>query len=230
MKSFSLQLLAGLAGLLIVMLVTIANAEEASSAAKTSAGDADASEPVLPTPEGGSQSPESGLLPEEGALPAKPPPEMPRTKDNSTTEVSANASERDARFEKIRSLAMDSPRALYLLKRAHSTSHSSVRRVYLREYYATLAARMRKLDPGLKSSINAYEESKIQEISGTDKAVTRTSSHRTGSRHFASREPHHRSHRLSSSYRYRRMIIIEDPYGAPYFPFGPPPPPMYGPW
>jgi hypothetical protein len=233
MKSLSLQLLGGLAGLVIMIMmpVAFANAEEASSAAKTpSAGDTDTNEPVLPTPEGESQSPESGLLPEEGALPTKPPPETPQTKDHSTTEVSSNASETDARFEKIRSLAMDSPRALYLLKRAHSTSHSSVRRVYLREYYATLAAQMRKLDPGLKSSINAYEESKIQEISGTDKAVTRTSSHRTGSRHFASREPHHRSHRLSSSYRYRRMIIIEDPYGAPYFPFGPPPPPMYGPW
>jgi hypothetical protein len=214
-----------------MMLVTVANAEGASSAAKTtSAGDADTSEPMLPTPEGESQGPESGLLPEEGALPAKPPPETPRTKEHSTTEVSGTASETDARFKKIRSLAMDSPRALYLLKRAHSSSHSSVRRVYLREYYATLAAQMRKLDPGLKSSINAYEESKIHEISGRDRAVTRTSLHRTGSRHFASREPHHRSHRLSSGYRYRRMIMVEDPYGPPYFPFGPPPPPMYDPW
>ena len=231
MKSLSLQLLVGLAGLVIMMLVTVANAEEASSAAKTTgAGDADTSEPMLPTPEGESQSPESGLLPEEGALPAKPPPETPRTKDHSTSEVSGTASETDARFEKIRSLAMDSPRALYLLKRAHSSSHSSVRRVYLREYYDTLAAQMRKLDPGLKSSIDAYEESKIHEISGRDREVTRTSSHRTGSRHFASREPHHRSHRLSSGYRYRRMIMVEDPYGPPYFPFGPPPPPMYGPW
>ena len=232
MRSLSLQLLVGLAGLVIMMLVTVANAEEASSAAKTtSAGDADRSEPVLPAPEGESQSPESGLLPEEGALPAKPPPETPRTKDHSTIEVSGTASETDARFEKIRSVAMDSPRALYLLKRANSSSHSSVRRVYLREYYATLAAQMRKLDPGLKSSIDAYEESKIHEISGRDRAVTRTSFHRTGSRHFASREPHHRRHRLSSGYRYRRMIMVEDPYGPPpYFPFGPPPPPMYGPW
>jgi hypothetical protein len=231
MKSLSLQLLVGLAGLVIMMLVAVANAQEPPSAAKTpSAGDADTNEPVLPTPEGESQSPESGLLPEEGTLPAKPPPETPQTKDHSTTEVSDNASETDARLEKIRSLAMDTPRALNLLKRAQSSSHSSVRRVYLREYYATLAAQMRKLDPGLKPSIDAYEESKIREISGTDRPVARTTSHRTRSRHLASRESHHRSHRLSSGYRYRRMMIIEDPYGPPpYYPFGPPPP-MYGPW
>ncbi|HYY31638.1 MAG TPA: hypothetical protein VE860_27085 [Chthoniobacterales bacterium] len=232
MKSLSLQFLAGLCGLVIMMQVAVSNAEEASSPAKTpSAGDADTNEPVLPTPEGESQNPESGLLPEEGALPAKPPPETPRMRDHSTTELSGNASETDARFEKIQSLAMDSPRALYLLKRAHSTSHSSVRRVYLREYYATLAAQMRKLDPGLKSSIDAYEESKIREISGTDTPAARTTSHRTRSRHLASRESRHRSHRLSSGYRYRRMIIIEDPYGPPYYPypFGPPQP-MYGPW
>jgi hypothetical protein len=233
MKSLSLQLLGGLAGLviMIMMLVAVANAEEASSAVKTpGAGDTDTNEPVLPTPEGDSQSPESGLLPEEGALPTKPPPETPQTKDHSTTEVSSNASETDARFEKIRSLAMDSPRALYLLKRAHSGSHSSVRRVYLREYYATLAAQMRKLDPGLKSSIDAYEESKIREISGTDRPAARTTSYRTRSRRLASRESHHRGHRLSSGYRYRRVMIIEDPYGPPpYFPFGPPPP-GYGPW
>jgi hypothetical protein len=228
--SSSLRLLLSFCGLVITILAAVANAEDAPSATPPpSVSETDANEPVLPTPEVESQNPQPGLLPEEGALPAKPP-ETPRTKEHPTAEVSGNSSETDARFEKIRALAMNNPRAVYLLKRAHSSSHSSMRRVYLREYYATLAAQMRKLDPEMKSSIDAYEESKIGEVSGTEKPAPRVSSHRTRSRHFANRELHHRGHRLSSGYRYRRMFIIEDPYGPPpYFPFGPPPP-MYGPW
>jgi hypothetical protein len=232
--SSSLRRLLGIFALVFITLVAIAKAEEPSSSTSTpSVGNADADEPVLPTPEGESQSPTPGLLPEQGALPAKPS-ETPHGKEHSVPEVSADSSGADARFEKIQSLAMNNPRAIYLLKRAHSSSHASMRRIYLREYYATLAAKMRKLDPDLKSSIDAYEESKISEISETDKSATRTSSHRSRSRHLANRESHRRSHRLSSGYRYRRMIIIEDPYGPPpygppYFPYGPPPP-MYGPW
>jgi hypothetical protein len=214
--------------LVALVLLAVANAQDASSPiGAPAAGDKETDELALPSPEPDSQSTEPGLLPEAGKLPAKPPKTDP-IKERLTAEVSGSAAETEARIEKARSIAMESPRALYLLKRAHSSSHSAARRRYLREYYATLADQMRRLDPELRSSINAYEESKIHEISGTEKPETKVSHHRSGVRHVASAETHHKNHRLSSEYRYRRRIIVDDPYGPAFYPFGPPV--MYAPW
>jgi hypothetical protein len=119
-------------------------------------------------------------------------------------------------------LAMSSPRAAYLLKRAKDSSNSVSRRSYLRAYYITVATRMRKLDPKLKSSIKAYEEEKIHEATGVRTSTVGTSSHHTRRHQTASHEVHHRLHRAYSVHSYRRMIMIDDPYAAGFSPYGPP--------
>jgi hypothetical protein len=214
--------------LALVMAVTALNAQDAPSPVTEPTPDSsDAGEPVLPTPDVNPQGSDADLLPKTDELPAVPPKTV-RTRrtiiEDGQKEVSANG----GRFEEIRLRAMDSPRAAYLLKRAQSSSRAAFRRAYLREYYAALASRMRKLDPNLKYSINAYEESKIREIARSGSAITEGSAHHSRTRHIVSREPQRRSHRMTSRYRYRRLIIIDSPYGPQYPPFGPPPP-LY-PW
>jgi hypothetical protein len=194
--------------------------DSGSQVPSPSPGDSEMEEPALPTPEPGPSSPVPDLLPESGELPAHPPAEV-SPKLSSGAVSTRHSSEEKGRFDQIRSLAMKNPRAAYLLKRAKSSSNSASRRNYLRSYYIAVAARMRKLDPKLASSISAYEEAKIQEVSAAGNSTTRVS-HHSRSRRTANLEVHHRSHRVSSGYRYRRMIIIDDPYGPEMPPYGPP--------
>jgi hypothetical protein len=186
-------------------------------------GTSEMEEPALPTPDAGPSNPEAGLLPETGELPALPTPETPSKLSPGRTSPQA-ASENPGRLDEIRSLAMSSPRAIYLMKRARHSSNSASRHLFLRAYYVAVASRMRTLDPNLKSSIDAYEESQIREISGAHPATARAAFHRSRSHLAVSQERHHRSHRVSYQHRYRRYIII-DPYGPPFGPEFPP----YGP-
>jgi hypothetical protein len=179
-------------------------------------------EPPLPTSETAPSNLAPGLLPESGELPARPPMGLPG-KMSSTRASARQAVEKDSRFEEIRSLAMNSHRAARLLKSARHSSNSASRRIYLRAYYITVASRMRKLDPKLKSSIDSYEEAKIHEVSGATSSTARTSNHGSRRHRTASREAHHRSHRGPSE-RYRRIIVIDDRYGPEFLPYGPPPP------
>jgi hypothetical protein len=182
-------------------------------------------EPALPEPEAAPSNPEPDLLPQSDELPVRPP-SGPPLKLSPGVASPQEPLEKGGRFDEIRTLAMSDRRAAYLLKRARHSSNSASRHVYLRAYYVTVASRMRKLDPKLKSSIDAYEEAQIQEISGGHAATVRAPIHRSRVRATASRELHHRSHRVSYEHRYRRYIIIDYPYGPP--PFGPEFPP-YGP-
>ena|ERR1700722_9117530 len=206
--------------LVLIAVLAVGNAEDTPSPSPSSSpGTSEMEEPALPTPEGTLSNPGPGLLPESNELPDRP--------TEAPAEFSPNrswprqTSEKEGRFDEIRSLAMSNPRAAYLLKRARDSSSSVSRRTYLRAYYVTVASRMRKLDPKLKSSINAYEEAKIHEISGARTLTTQTSAHRSRSHRTASRSVHH-VHRVSSEHRYRRMIIIDDPYGPEFSPYGPP--------
>jgi hypothetical protein len=211
---------------MLIGLAAVAKAEDSGSQVPSpTPGGSQMEEPALPTPEPGPSSAVPDLLPESGELPAQVPPKL-----SSGAVSTRHSSEEEGRFDEIRSLAMKNPRAAYLLKRAKSSSNSASRRSYLRAYYVAVASRMRKLDPDLASSISAYEEAKIHEVSATGNSAARVS-HRSRLRHTANRERHHRSHRISSEYRYRRMIIIDDPYG-PYGPEIPPygPPMVFDPW
>ncbi len=138
-------------------------------------------------PDAGPSNPEPDLLPESGELPARLPPELP-SKLSPDGASPQSASKNEGRFDEIRSLAMSSPRAAYLLKRARHSSNSASRHLYLRAYYVTVASQMRKLDPNLKSSIDAYEETQIHEISGAHTATARAAFHRSRVHGTASQE------------------------------------------
>jgi hypothetical protein len=206
----------------LMAALAVANGENtASKSPSPSLNTSETEEPALPTSEAVPSNAEPGLLPESGELPAPPPAGVPSNL-SSTRESPTPEFPKERRFDEIRSLAMSNPRAAYLLKRAKDSSNSASRRTYLRAYYVTVASRMRKLDPKLKSSIDAYEETKIHEVSGARTSTVGVSSRRSRLHRTASQQAHHRMHRVSSRNRYRRRIIIYDPYGPYFAPYGPP--------
>jgi hypothetical protein len=113
---------------------------------------------------------------------------------------------------------MNNPHAAYLLKRAKHSPRLATRRSYLRAYYVNVTERMRRLDPKLKSSIDAYEQAKIREI-GAESVSLRPSSHRIVKK-SASRKKHYFSRHSHPHHRYyERVMVIEDPYGPGYVPY-----------
>jgi hypothetical protein len=201
-------------------LATVSAEDSPSPSPSPSASTSEMEEPALPVPDAGQSKPEPGLLPESGELPTRLPPEVPSKLSPEGASPQA-ASKNSGRFDEIRSLAMSSPRAAYLLKRARRSSTSAARHLYLRAYYVAVASQMRKLDPNLKSSIEGYEETQLHEVSGAHTTPARTAFHRSRAHGIASRE-HHRSHRVSYQHHYRRYFIIDYPYGPEYPPYGPP--------
>jgi hypothetical protein len=180
-------------------------------------------EPALPTPEATPEDAGPALLPESNELPANPGAKQPIRASINRVSTKPSAKETD-RFDEIQSMAMSNPRAAYLLKRARNSSSAAARRTYLRAYYSTVAARMRKLDPELKGSIDAYEEEKVHQVAGS---ASNDSYHRSRSHHTVTRKPHHRSRRVAAHHRYERRMIIYDPYGPYLPPYGPP---VFDPW
>ena len=61
---------------------------------------------------------------------------------------------------------MRSVRAGYLLKEANGALSTEARKNFMRAYYYTICAQMRRLDPNLKPTIQAYEAEEIQKIAG----------------------------------------------------------------
>jgi hypothetical protein len=182
---------------------------------------AEIEEPALPGAEADPTNPGPGLLPETGELPSRPSPETP-AKLSSSRAPTQRALEKNGRFEAVRALAMVNRHAAYLLKRAKQSSNAAARRTYLRAYYISVASRMRKLDPKLNSSINAYEESKLDELSGARTSTARGPTHRSRLRGTARLAGHHRLRRASYKNRYRRIIVLDAPYGPDFPPYGPP--------
>jgi hypothetical protein len=184
-------------------------------------------EPALPGAEADPTNPGPGLLPETGELPSRPSRETPARLPSSRGPTQ-RALEKNGRFEVVRALAMANRHATYLLRRARQSSSAAARRTYLRAYYMSVASRMRKLDPKLNSSINAYEESKLKELSSARTSNARGSRHRSRLRGTARLAGHHRLRRASHDYRYRRIIVIDAPYGPDFPPYGPPG--VFEPW
>jgi hypothetical protein len=207
---------------LVVLAALAVNAEELPSQWPSPGQDGgEMEEPALPTSEAAPSNPEPGLLPESGELPARPRVAAP-AKLPSTRISSGKAPAEGARFEIIHTLAMGNLRATRLLRRARQSSNPASRRSYLRAYYTAVASRMRQLDPKLKSSINAYEEGKLRELSSAKSSTARVSSHRSRVRRPTRLAGRHRWHRFSDENRYRRFIIIDAPYGPEFPPYGPP--------
>ena len=122
---------------------------------------------VSPSPEP-QQTPQ--LLPERNQLPAQPaatPPLRDLIPEGGKPLIpapllpgpaSAEQLEKDRfRFREIRTIAVRNPYAIYLLRRALSESTDELKREYLRVYYITMCDEMRKLEPRLKATIDAFE-------------------------------------------------------------------------
>jgi hypothetical protein len=111
------------------------------------------------------EQPPTVLLPEPNFLP--PPP--PQTPGNETAYTMASAEPKhtpqdESRFREIKGSAMGSVRANYLLKEAKGALSTEARKNFLRAYYYTVCAQMRRLDPTLRPMIQAYQEEEIQKI------------------------------------------------------------------
>ena len=214
----------------VLIAVTMAEAQdsEPKSSPTPSPASSEMEEPALPTPEATPGDTGPILLPESSELPANPAAEQPTRASINRASTKASAKE-TVRFDEIQSIAMSNPRAAYLLKRARNSSSAAARRAYLRAYYSTVAARMRKLDPELKGSIDAYEEEKVHQVAGS---ASNGSYHGSRSHRTETRVPHHRSRRVATHHRYERMMIMYDPYGPyPYGPYMPSyGPPVFDPW
>ena len=166
---------------------------------------ADSSAPGLPQSDPSNLG-ASDLLPESSALPPEKNPEI-RTKA-----VPAGSSEKTRKhLERIRSLAMKSPHAEYLLARARHASTRNARRRYRQQYDAYVRERMNVLDPDLKvSTVDLDREEQSHAWTAKSKM------HKT--RHRSHGYAHHTS---------RRHRLYFDEYGPPEMgPYGPPP---YGP-
>jgi hypothetical protein len=128
----------------------------------------EAAEIESPLPDGTpqEQSP-TVLLPEPNFLP--PPPAQAPGNETPFTLTSAeprHTPEDESRFKEIKDAAMGSARANYLMKEAKGALSTEARKNFLRAYYYTVCAQMRRLDPNLKGMIQAYESGEIQKIAG----------------------------------------------------------------
>jgi hypothetical protein len=148
-------------------------ADEPKSAASPSPSPAPSGPPATmaeeiesPLPDGTPQEqPPTVLLPEPNFLP--PPP--PQTPGNETPYTMASAEPKhtpqdEFHFREIKDTAMGSARANHLLKEAKGALSTEARKNFLRAYYYTICAQMRRLDPNLKPMIQAYEAEEIQKI------------------------------------------------------------------
>ena len=130
--------------LFVGVLVAVAEAESSDPKPSPTPGpiSGEMEEPVLPTPDATPGDADATLLPESDELPAKAAAEQPTRASTNRLSLKSSAGEK-GRFAKVQSMAMSSPRAAYLLKRARKSSSVAARRTYLRAYYSTVAARMR---------------------------------------------------------------------------------------
>ena len=148
----------------------------------------------------------SDLLPESSALPPEKNPKI-RTKA-----VPAGSSEKTRKhLERIRSLAMRSPHAEYLLDRARHASTRNARRRYRQRYDAYVQERMNILDRHLRVSTVDLDRDE-----GSHARTAKSKMHKA----------HHRSHSYAH-HTSRRHRLYFDEYGPLEMgPYGPPP---YGP-
>jgi hypothetical protein len=218
MKTFVISILAAS----ILALKSTAEDVPGSSPTPGESPAAEMDEPALPAAEQNTPASSPDLLPESSQLPEHLPAAEGSTNQKLLATRATEDTERQKRFKQIRSQAENDPHTAYLLKRAKRSSRSATRRNYLRAYYVSLAERMCKLDPRLKSSIETYERAKLRDIGARDvpqhasRVGSRKTSHKT---HY---ETHYASHRSHS--HHHRYHLVEDPYGPEYLPY-----PYYGP-
>jgi hypothetical protein len=192
--------------LAMFLLTGSAFADEPQSGASPSPSSSPSSPPATmaaelesPLPDGTPQEqPPTVLLPEPNFLPP-PPPQTPGNETPSTM-ASAEASrtpQDESRFKAIKDSAMASARANHLLKEAKGALSTEARKNFMRAYYYTVCAQMRRLDPNLKSMIQEYESGEIQKIAaegGSSRAKSKAHAHGgLVSKNSTAKKKHHAS-------------------------------------
>jgi hypothetical protein len=111
--------------------------------------------------------PKSDALPGTGAGAFDPVPNpVPNVSATPTpTPISPEQQKRnEARLAEIRNSAMRSVRPIYLLEQSQKALTDEARRNFLRAYYYSVCAEMRRMEPDLKSMINAFEQEQIRAL------------------------------------------------------------------
>ena len=166
-------------------LVTFASAQDAqpsptATPAPTPVPEVSPSaEPVMPegspAPTAEPQAPPD-LLPESKSLPAQPnetPSPLDLIPEGTKVEIpsfpanktSAEQQENDRRrFRQLRTIAARDPYAIYLFDRAKVMKTDESRRQYTRAYYLAICNQMRKIEPRLRVTIDAFEAGMISRV------------------------------------------------------------------
>jgi hypothetical protein len=156
--------------------------------------------PESPLPDGlPQQQAPTILLPEPNLLPS--PSKLSPGNDSplgDTPYESKPELEDVSRFQKLKSAVMGSARANFLLKEANTALSNEARKNFMRAYYYTICAQMRRLDPSLKSVIKSYETEEIQKLGSENsshgsKKKTAHSKNSSGSRLASAKRRHHYS-------------------------------------
>ena len=89
----------------------------------------------------------------------------------------------EARLAEIRNSAMRSARPLFLLEQSRSALTDEARKNFLRAYYYSVCAEMRRMEPALKPMINAFEREQIRALArGRSPLVTADHRSKPGTR------------------------------------------------
>jgi hypothetical protein len=105
--------------------------------------------------------PKSDALPGTGVGAFDPVPNASAT----LTPISPEQQKRnEARLAEIRNSAMRSARPIFLLEQSHSALTDEARKNFLRAYYYSVCAEMRRKEPGLQPMINAFEREQIRAL------------------------------------------------------------------
>ena len=123
--------------------------------------------------------PKSDALPGTGArLPSFGPAAVATPTPISPEERKRNA----ARFAEIRNSAMRSARPIFLLEQSKSALTEEARKNYLRAYYYSICAQMRRMEPRLKSMINEFEREQIQGLAQGRSSLVKADGSKPGAR------------------------------------------------
>ena len=135
----------------------------------------------------GSQQPQNvpELLPKSDALPGTGA-RLPDLGPNAPTPAPISPEQQkqnEARFAEIRNSAMRSARPIFLLEQSRSALTDEARKNYMRAYYYSVCAEMRRMEPSLKPMINGFEREQIRSLAkGRSPLVVAAHRSRSGGR------------------------------------------------
>jgi hypothetical protein len=123
----------------------------------------------------------------------------------------------EARFAEIRSSAMQGARPIFLLQESRSALTDEARRNFLRAYYYSVCAEMRRMEPGLKSMVNTYEQEQIASLAKGRSPLVVANVHRSRQRPRTPWAPSlHRSQILRDLWAMQAMAAEHSGYAGPF--------------